>query len=341
MSDDVSPLAVSPDGRALVVAAVGSAGAVEVRDARSGHLQQTIARSGRQNVTQDEAWYLAVTALAYDPTGRQLAIGSRGGGIRLHDLVTGQERILFGHCGKPDRLSATAHLGPVRNLVWTGATTLVSAANDETLRRWALPAGREESCLSTPGGTTGLQTLPNGRLLALGATSATLIDGLTFRRVARLGPLAGELSELSVLGKTIRLFDLVRDRSWNVVSGQEVDLHGQPLAALDRPGVRVRVGPDMRVTVMQDGRTRTLSPPAVPPFNLDGSGDPSGWKVEVSGAVLTVTAASTVRILIMDSAEFLNVFRWNLVTGRLERCDTTSTVPTERDRACPKEQRSP
>lgn len=131
---DSSPLAASPDGKVLAVA--GKAGDLAVRDARSGRLQQTIPHPRRRLIRQDDgwndAWYLAVTALAYDPAGRQLAIGSRGGGIRLRDLTAGQERLLSGHCGKPRTL---AHCGPVVGLVWTRENVLVSAANDETLRR--------------------------------------------------------------------------------------------------------------------------------------------------------------------------------------------------------------
>lgn len=172
-------------------------------------------------------------------------------------------------------------------------------------------------------------------------TSATLVDSQAFRRVARLGPLAGELRELSVPGRTVHLFDGFRERSWNVVSGEEVNLRGRPFATLQQEGVRVDVRPDMRVTVVRDGRTRVLTPPAVPPFNLDGSGSPEGWTVERSGPILTVTASSTVRIGVNDAAEIRNVFRWNLDTGRLERCDTTGTSASERDRACPEGQPSP
>lgn len=331
---EASPLALSPDGRSLAVAGSGP-GEVEVRDAASGQRQQTIAHPRASQATQDNAWSLTVTALAYGPTGRLLAIGSRAGGLRLHDLVTGQERLLTGRCGQVSPPFVTAHRGAVNALVWTGPTTLVSTANDETMRRWETTAGRETTCLSIPGGIRGLQALSGGRLLALSATSATLVDGRTFRRVARLGPLPRALSELSVLDHTVQLSDNLRDRSWNLETGQEIDLHGPPLTTWKQQGVQVQVGPDMRVTVVRNGYTRTLSPPAVPPSNFDGSGFPTGWQVELSGPVLSVMAKSSISTGIMDTADILNVYRWNLNTGRMERCDTTSTVGTWRDRACP------
>jgi len=331
---EISPLALSPDGRSLAVAGSGP-GEVKVRDAASGRVQQTIAHPRASQATQDTAWSLTVTALAYDPTGRFLAIGSRVGGLRLHDLVTGQERRLTGRCGQVSPPFVTAHRGAVDALVWTGPTTLVSTANDETMRRWETTTGRETACLSIPGGIRGLQALSGGRLLALSATSATLVDGRTFQRVARLGPLTRALSELSVLDHTVRLSDTLQDRSWNLETGQEIDLHGPPLATSTQQGVQVQVGPDMRVTVVRNGHTQTLSPPAVPPSNFDGSGFPDGWRLELSGPVLTVTAKSSISTGIMDTAEVLNIYRWNLPTGRLERCDTTGTAGTWRDRACP------
>ncbi|GGJ79086.1 hypothetical protein [Deinococcus aquiradiocola] len=138
------------------------------------------------------------------------------------------------------------------------------------------------------------------------------------------------------LGRTIRLTDGSSDRGWDLKSGREGWGQGRPLAGLDEPGVRVRVGPDMRVTVTRGRQIQTLSPPAVPPFNVYGSGYPAGWTVERSGPVLTVTAKASVRIGVMDMADIENVFRWNLTTGRLERCDTVSTTALAgQDRACP------
>ncbi|GGJ79112.1 hypothetical protein GCM10008939_23710 [Deinococcus aquiradiocola] len=192
------PLALSPDGRQLVTAGSGP-GEVELRDTSSGQLRQSLPHPGPSAITPDNAWSLDVTALAYDPTGRQLAIGSRAGGIRLHDLRTGQERRLTGRCGGVSLPYLTAHQGSVGGLVWTGTATLISSANDETVKRWDTLAGLEVTCLSVPGGTRGLQVLPDDRLLALGVTSATLLDAGQFRRVARLGPFPAMLRELSVL----------------------------------------------------------------------------------------------------------------------------------------------
>ncbi|WP_407542579.1 WD40 repeat domain-containing protein (plasmid) [Deinococcus radiomollis] len=328
-----SPLAVSPDGLTLATAGTRS-GEVDVRDARSGRLQRTIPHPRPSEITADNAWSLDATALAYDPAGRQLAIGTLAGGIRLYDLVTGQERLLSGRCGKSASPFLTAHHGPVNGLAWTGPATLVSTAHDETMRRWDTSSGREVNCLSIPGGAQGLQVLPGDRLLALGATSATLVDAGKFRRLALLGPFASRLRDLRVLGTTIRLSDGLSDRGWTTGSGRATDVRGRPLATLNQQGVGVQVGPDMRVTVVQNGRARTLTPLAVPPSNFDGSGFPSGWTMELSGGVLTVAAKSSVQTGVVEMTDIQNVFQWNLETGRLERCDTTLTS-FERDRACP------
>jgi hypothetical protein len=320
--------AVLPDGRLAVGAARG---AVDLRDAATGRRRGTLAHPGLPPPDNDDDDYRQVTALAADPSGRWLAIGSRGGGVRLRDLATGQERQLSGRCG---RSRPTAHRGPVSGLVWTGPTTLVSAANDETVQRWNTARGRSTGCRSVPGAARALLALPGDRLLAIGATRAVLLAGSTFQRLAQLGPLAGQIRSWRVLKNVLTLDDGLRARHWDTRGGQETGLGGAPFARLAGTGWTVVVGPDLRVRLTQGGQVQPLQPLALPPLNLTGEGWPERWTVTREGEVLTVSATASVRTMIMGTEEVSTVYRWQRTTGRFLDCRTVFTSGSGADRGC-------
>ncbi|PTA68917.1 WD40 repeat domain-containing protein [Deinococcus arcticus] len=329
-SRETEPLALSPDGRFLAVAARN--GAVRLLSTQSGQTTQTLHHpfyTDQQNGYGD--FFAAPTALAFAPDGRSLAIGSRGGGVRVRALGSGQERQLTGSCAGRQ----TAHRGPVRGLVFAGAGTLVSAANDGRLVVWSLAGAAPVRCLSLPGGVTSLHTLPHGRLLALGVTSGTLLQP-GVRRLARLAPLASEITQWQVTGTTLALSDQHSTRRWNLPSGAPLPSTAPALATLRTAGATVAIGDDLRVRVQVGGQTRVLSPPVTAPGNLDGSGLPIGWQARLTGNRLTVKATSNIRVMTMETADFTNEYVWAWPSGRFLSCRTLreNGFTDDPDRAC-------
>ncbi len=326
-------LAVSADGKTLArsdlwVPDAQSWGRVKLLDAATGKVTGQLDHPSAAVPTQDswDASYRTVTALAFSPDGRTLALGSRGDGICLRDLTTGQERTLPGGCGEG---RALPHAGQVRSLLWQGGHTLLSAANDGTVKQWDTATLRERSCLPVAGGVSELVQLSPTRLLAVGSDSATLIDAATFHRVARLGPLAGGLQSWRVLGQRLELMDALSNqlgpRRFDARSGQE-DLAGAiPLTTLEQGGSRISVRRDLRVVVERGGQAEVLPFFVLPPNNhrvrLEGS---KNWTLNLSGPRLTVGAAGWLRVMTMEGDDFQNRYIWNLDTHRLKSCQMVS-----------------
>jgi len=326
------PLALSPDGRQLAVR--GPNGTVRLLETRTGQLVRTLQHpffKDRQDGYGD--FFAAPTALAFSPDGRILAIGSRGGGVRIRSLATGRERQLSGGCGTR---RPVAHRGSVRGLLFTGIDALVSAANDEQLIHWSLQRPQQARCLSLPGGVTALYPLPQGRLLALGVTSGTLLNGPEVTRLARLAPFSSALTRWQATGQTLSLSDGRSTRSWDVLSGEPLPSTAAPLATFPLVGALVTIRDDLRVRVRANGRVQDLWPPAIAPANLSGAGSPAGWQVELTGNRLTVKATSTIRVMTMDTANFTNEYEWAWPLGRFLGCRTVleNGHADEPDRAC-------
>lgn len=326
------PLALSPNGRQLAVS--GPNGTVHLLDTRTGRLIRTLHHpffKDQQDGYGD--FFAAPTALAFSPDGHTLAIGSRGGGVRVRSLATGRERHLVGGCGAG---RPVAHRGPVRGLLFTGTDALVSAANDEQLIHWSLQRPPRARCLSIPGGVTALHPLPQGRLLALGVTSGTLLNRPEVTRLARLAPFSSELVRWQVTGETLSLSDGLSTRRWNVLSGEPLTSTAAPLATFPLVGALVTIGDDLRVRVRANGQVQDLWPPVIAPANLDGAGSPAGWQVERTGDRLTVKATSNIRVMTMDTANFTNEYGWAWPSGRFLGCRTVleNGRSDKPDRAC-------
>ncbi|WP_198170410.1 WD40 repeat domain-containing protein [Deinococcus arboris] len=314
----LEPLALSPNGQHLAVA--GQNGAVRLLSAQSGRWVNTLQHPFYRDQKDGSGDFFATpTALAFSPDGRTLAIGSRGGGVRLRSLANGQERQLSGGC---TAARTAAHLGPVRGLLFTDAGTLVSTANDEQLVAWPLRPPRQARCLSLPGGATSLHLLPQGRLLALGVTSSTLLHWPEVTRLARLAPLGSALVRWQITDTTLALSDQHSTRRWGLLSAAPLPSTALPLATFHPTGATVTIGDDLRVRVKAAGHTRVLWPPAVAPANLDGLGVPVGWQVRLKGGQLTVSATSNVRTMTNGTTDFTNNYVWAWPSGRFLGCRT-------------------
>lgn len=321
-------IAPSPDGKTLAVSHFWDREALpwgdfELRDAGTGALRTVIRHPGPVPAEDWTQLYRAVSALAFSPDSKTLALGSFGGGIRLRDLNTGKERTLPSCVGRKQ-----AHAGQVRALLWLDEKTLVSAANDEMLMVWDIPTASTRRCLSIPGGVRELVRLPE-RLLAFGADSVTLLDAQDFRRVALLGPVAGGIQGWKVLGQRLKLGDglsaTLGERTWDLQTGAEDTARTLPLTEITQGGYRVSVERDLRVRVTKGGASYLLPFLALPPENararLDGS---QNWTLTLKDSRLTIGAAAWLRVMTMEGDTFQNQYVWNLETRKLEGCQTVS-----------------
>lgn len=326
-------LAPSPDGQTLAVSHLWSRealawGEIELLGAATGKRRAVLRHPGPAVGEHWTELYRAVSALAFAPDGQTLALGSFGGGIRLHDLRTGQERTLGN--GSPAR--PQAHAGQVRSLLWLDPHTLLSAANDETVKVWEPATGTLRRVLAVPGGVRELVRPPlvPRRLLALGAQSVTAFDPLTFARAAQFGPVVGGLQGWTVLGQRLRLRDTLSprlgERSWDLLTGQESAGGTLALTELGRGGARFSVLRDLRVKVTRGKETYFLPFLALPPQNERALAESSEhWTLEQSGPRLTIGAAGWLRVMTMEGDTFQNRYVWNLDTRTLKDCKTVAT----------------
>lgn len=324
----IPPLAVSPDGRLLALPAGGS-GDTALLDARVGTRLRVLKHPGPALSGEYawNVWYRGVTGLAFSPDGRTLAIGSRGGGVRLRDLTSGHEARLISTgrpCPNTTTPRPTAHAGGVHTLRWLDAVTLLSAANDGTVRRWDVGTSSLTGCLTVPGGPQAVYDLPGGALGVVAGPFVRVLDARALRFTVTLGPHAGWVQTLRAFGGRFQTTDAVSTRTWNPLTGAQEAVTGPDLATVGAGDVRVRVLADMRVRVVRAGSTVDLTPLALPARNADNGGD--SWKAGLSGDLLTVTATTNLRILTNETRDFSNVYTWNLRTGRLVGCHSTEDI---------------
>lgn len=318
-------LAVSPDGRWLALPS-GESGDTALLDARVGKTLRVLKHPGPALGGESawNVWYRAVTGLAFSPDGRTLAIGSRGGGVRLRDLASGHEVRLISTgppCPRTAVPRATAHAGGVHTLRWLDAQTLLTAANDGTLRRWKTGTRALAGCLTVPGGPQAVYDLPGGMFGVIAGPFVRVLDDRASRFTAVLGPHAGWVLTLRAFGGHLQTVDAVSTRTWNPVTGVKEAVTGADLAGVEVGDVGVRVWADMRVQVERAGSTSSLVPLALPARNAENGGN--SWEAELSGDLLTVTATTNLRILTMETRDFSNVYTWDLKTRRLMGCHGT------------------
>jgi serine/threonine protein kinase/WD40 repeat protein len=167
----VRGVAFSPDGRTLAVAGQRAAGGKPAPDP-----QTTIGlfdpATGRERSRIASPPY-QVLDLAYDPSGRSLALACDDAMVRIIDIQTGRETAQF-----------RGHLGPVASVAFSpDGLRLVSAGDDGTLQIWTLSASREYRTLA---GLYGLTFTPEGRGLVVGGLG-TLGPGMPIADAATVG----------------------------------------------------------------------------------------------------------------------------------------------------------
>ncbi len=167
----ISALSFSADGTML---AVGGYGEVLLWDLERPRLAR---RFGQGQISN------RVRALAFDRSGRRLAVGEgspgRSGLVRVFDALSGSQTTFF-----------QDHKDIVLTLAFSPNGALLAAAGtDPAAHVWGLPDGKRVASLQEQGQWAhGLSFSRSGRLLATGATdgSVHVWDTESWKRVARL-----------------------------------------------------------------------------------------------------------------------------------------------------------
>jgi hypothetical protein len=151
-TDEVTALAVTPDGRQVVSASDDET--LRVWNLSSGEVRRTlIGHTG------------GVTAVAVTPNGRQVVAASRDRTLKVWNLCSGAEQ-----------RTLTGHTSPVTAVAVTpDGRQIVSASQDGTLKVWDLHSGEVLRTLTGHTGTVwAVAVTPNGRQVVSASHDRTL-----------------------------------------------------------------------------------------------------------------------------------------------------------------------
>ena len=174
-TSSVDLVAWSPDGRVLADASAD----------RSANLYAIGTRAGKGSVVGVLPGNVdGTSALAFDPTGRRIATGGRGGGVRIWDARPEQ---LLVPLGFHSRAAGTVDYSPDGRLV-------VSAGNDGTARIWDVRSRKQVHVLPMPGRVADARFSPDGRIVVTAGTDGIarlwrVRDGKLLRKLGS-GPTA-------------------------------------------------------------------------------------------------------------------------------------------------------
>jgi WD40 repeat protein/serine/threonine protein kinase len=153
----VVSVAFSPDGQQLATACMD--GTIAIRDARSGHMLQSLERqSGLLGGALPRH-------LAYSPDGRRLAVARNDGKIRVWDSRSGH--LLH---------TLEAHVGPTWQVAFSpDGRTIASGGSDQSVRLWNVSTGQTLRVFSAhPSAVKGVAFEPDGRSVAAACDDGTV-----------------------------------------------------------------------------------------------------------------------------------------------------------------------
>ena len=145
---EVNATAMSPDGRAVVVAS--SDGSSRVWDAKTG--QEVY------SVLPDRVEDVHVVTISAD--GRLIATGSSDRTVRLSDASKGQHLRLSGHSGGVTAVTFSPD-----------STQLASGSDDQTVRIWGVETGHQLVLVTTTSAVSSIAYSQDGQLIAAGYSS--------------------------------------------------------------------------------------------------------------------------------------------------------------------------
>lgn len=209
----ISDIAVRPDGQVLAVI-VGLN--VELYDAESLQHLAVLNEGAR-----------VLTALAWSPDGRQLALGAQDGTVRVWDAATGKGLLVL-----------RSHQGQVNAVAWSlNGRRLASGGNDSKVRIWDVDTGQElHSLVAHAGDVLGLAWSPDGQQLAsaggdslvrvwdaaTGEELAVLVGHQDVVRLVTWSPDGARLASGASADGQVRIWDVDDARQLDELEGSDV-----------------------------------------------------------------------------------------------------------------------
>ena len=188
-------------------------------------------------------FYSQIGALAVSADGKTLATGSFGGGIVLRQTADGSiDRVLTDApiSKRPTQAALTgktAHGGHVLGLAFTPDGSLISGANDGTVKRWDMESGKQVGLALLPGGVQGFELLPDGKNLLV--TSGKEVVQLSIPDLQVVRRFRGHLAQITGLTLAGNQFWTTSNdgttKRWSLNSDTEQETYGQVRVAAVSP----------------------------------------------------------------------------------------------------------
>lgn len=233
----------SPDGRQVYLATLTNCTQPQLLalDVATGQ----VAWQGFQVNTQGTAtrpdwsgsYYSQIEALAVSADGKTLATGSYGGGIVLRHTADGDiDRVLTDApvSKRPTQAALagkTAHGGQVLGLAFAPDGSLISGANDGTIKRWEMTSGKrlEQGLALLPGGVQGFELLPDGKsLLVIAGQQVVQLSLPDLQQVRRYRGHLAQITALTLAGNQFWTTSIDgTTKRWNLGSNTEEETYGQ------------------------------------------------------------------------------------------------------------------
>lgn len=331
-----SPAVVfSPDGQSVYLAHLDTVG--------NRHLIRSDTRTGKaawdafsissvsKEPSREESFYGRILSLAVHPSGKLLASGSFSGGIVLWNAETGEQTGTLTDKPLPSKRATqaalagkTAHGGRVTALAFALDGTLVSGANDGTVKLWNPKTGQKLAEAPLPDGVQAMTLLPGGKgvLVASGRNAVQLsLPDLERERVF-VGH-AEKVISLALSGDT--LWTSSADgtvKRWNLKSGVDEATYGTVKTAAVSPDGQtyaLNLGDTtVRLTDASGNTLKTLRGFLPPKAHFDSIGGRS-LAFSPDGQTLAGGLFTLFHMTVERYAADSNVYLWDVAGGKLQR----------------------